>query len=256
MVRLLFFVALLGSIAELAVALGPRDELELLVPEWCFTYVLTYLEPISTGTIEPSLASTALDASATGTETLPAGVTTSPSGTLGTTSSQTSDAAVTTTAATIPEEVVVFQIVPTIDDNSDDDRKRHLGKRASGGFIGGDTDVNPGSCNAAKSFLLVEGELRNNGVPVYYLEGESFKELAGEVTPPSGAITTTFENTDGTLVFSSDSLPNGKASFYQNPDDGMVYISFTTAPSGYIEVYLMVIEGTVYYPKVISEISS
>ncbi|UZP46417.1 hypothetical protein NXS19_014229 [Fusarium pseudograminearum] len=111
--------------------------------------------------------------------------------------------------------------------------------QTTNGFVGID---NPASCAFATTFNLAEGQLFQDGVPVYY-SGESYKELAGQELaapedPTSRAITKFFEDV-GRLVFRNSGLPSGSAGFCQTPD-GVVYLTFTSGPSGYKTVNLLV----------------
>lgn len=121
-----------------------------------------------------------------------------------------------------------------------DNQKRTTNKRqAIGGFVG---NGNPQSCTFAATFNLAEGQLFEDGVPIYY-SGESYKELSGLDSSPSGSITKTFEGS-GRLAFRNPGLPNGRAGFCQTPD-GVVYVTFTNGPVGCISVELVVYDGRI-----------
>ncbi|KAJ3520317.1 hypothetical protein NM208_g13758 [Fusarium decemcellulare] len=115
-------------------------------------------------------------------------------------------------------------------------QQRRLQKRVIGGFVG---DNNPDSCTFASSFQLVSDELLEQGVAIYY-SGEDYKELRSQDAPPADSITKTFSVFQDVLQFNDPSLPNGGAGFCQDPNDGQVYITFTSRPSGCIAVSLIV----------------
>ncbi|KAF5621109.1 uncharacterized protein FTJAE_11450 [Fusarium tjaetaba] len=150
-----------------------------------------------------------------------------------TTFGQITLAAPTTTGLVEPEgQTVIFLIqLP------DDDRKRSINRRAVGGFVG---DGSPDTCKFAASFNLAEGQLFKNGNPIYY-DGEDFKELDSQGTPPADAITKGFASTGTSLTFRNEGLPNGEAGFCQT-SDGHVYITFTSAPAGCTPVALGVFD--------------
>ncbi|KAG5766096.1 hypothetical protein H9Q72_005846 [Fusarium xylarioides] len=142
---------------------------------------------------------------------------------------QTTLAVTTTTGFVEPQgQTVIFLIqLP------DDDRKRSINKREVGEFVGdGSTDT----CTFAASFNLAVGQLFKNGNPIYYA-GEDYKELDGQGTPPSDAITKGFASTGTSLRFQNEALPNGVAGFCQT-SDGQVYITFSSEPPGCTPVTL------------------
>lgn len=79
------------------------------------------------------------------------------------------------------------------------------------------------------------------GVPIYYLPGEIYKQLGGRGSPPDGAITTTFDIVNDNLQFVNSALPDGRAGFCQVPDSGIVYITYLSEPDGCVEVVLTVV---------------
>lgn len=128
-----------------------------------------------------------------------------------------------------------------------DNQKRTTNKRqAIGEFVGND---NPQICTFAATFNLAEGQLFEDGALIYY-SGESYKELSGLDSPPSGSITKTFEGT-GRLAFGNSALPDGRAGFRQIPD-GIVYVTFTNGPVGCISVKLVVYDGRVAIPSLLT----
>ncbi|KAF5009168.1 hypothetical protein FDECE_4612 [Fusarium decemcellulare] len=115
-------------------------------------------------------------------------------------------------------------------------RQRRLQKRVIGGFVG---DNNPDSCTFASSFQLVSDELLEQGLAIYY-SGEDYRELRSQGTPPAGSITKTFAVFQDVLQFNNPSLPSGGAGFCQDPNDGQVYITFTSQPPNCVAVSLIV----------------
>ncbi|CAG7558120.1 unnamed protein product [Fusarium equiseti] len=129
---------------------------------------------------------------------------------------------------------VIFRVI--VDDQED---TRGVQKRDVGGFVGTQTE----DCNAADTFRLVEGQLIDDDVPIYYA-GEDFKPLRGQQGAiPRGAITKLFASQDGALSFRNPNLPNGEANFCQDPADGQVYITFTSAPANCVPVRLSVVDA-------------
>ncbi|KAG9498208.1 hypothetical protein J7337_011103 [Fusarium musae] len=127
-----------------------------------------------------------------------------------TTFGQTTFASPSTTGLVEPQgQTVIFLIqLP------DDDRKRNINKRAVGGFVG---EGNPDTCTFASSFNLAGGQLFKNANPIYY-DGEDFKELDSQGTPPADATTKGFASTGTSLSFRNDDLPDGEAGFCQTSD--------------------------------------
>ncbi|RSL55856.1 hypothetical protein CEP53_006969 [Fusarium sp. AF-6] len=121
---------------------------------------------------------------------------------------------------------IIFQVVP-----STDPEKRDLSKRALGGYVASGDAVNPDVCTDADTFSLTSGQLLDNDIPIYY-DGEEFKLFGGQGPLPDDAITTTFQNVGGSLRWVNPSLPNGQASFCQDPTTGQVYITFSGQPDG------------------------
>ncbi|KAM0540055.1 hypothetical protein ACHAO7_011568 [Fusarium culmorum] len=96
------------------------------------------------------------------------------------------------------ERSVIFQILVP------DANKRDINRRAiRAGFIG---NGSPQVCTFAALFVLSQGQLVDNGMPIFY-SGESYKKLAGGDLPPPGSVTETFEDS-GQLVFRNAALPN------------------------------------------------
>ncbi|RBQ85952.1 hypothetical protein FVER53263_13912 [Fusarium verticillioides] len=228
-------ISLLGSLALPVVAF--RD-LEQMPESWCVTYLSTYLVPISAATSSPAESSLpGIDSSTS----LDISVTLNPSSSLSLAPGVTSSIVTTevktalpssTTGPGAPNEEIVFRVVPDTPDNN------RLRRRALGGFIGSPSEI----CDDANVFNLVDGQLLEGNVPIYF-NGEDYKVFGGQQGPvPSGAITRTFFRDGDILRFqSSRIIPNGEAGFCQTPSDGVVYITFSSQPAGCIAVQLSAI---------------
>ncbi|KAM0430066.1 hypothetical protein ACHAPT_006072 [Fusarium lateritium] len=152
---------------------------------------------------------------------------------------ETSNQASTTSSeAGVPGQAIIFLVSP-----STEDQRRHVAKRAPGGFVRTGNVANAETCTDAAVFSLASGQLLDQGAPIYYSSGETYKLLSGQGPPPDAAITTTFAIAGGSLGFSDTALPNGQASFCQDPDSGQVYITFLSAPPGCLPVSLTVYGG-------------
>ncbi|OBS22941.1 hypothetical protein FPOA_09262 [Fusarium poae] len=127
-----------------------------------------------------------------------------------------------TTSGVISGQDVIFFVAPTTDES------RRFIKRAPGRFIGGNDAVE--ICTNAAVFSLADGQLLDNGDPVYYA-GEPYEQFGGQGPPPDGAITREFTTVNGLLTFSSSSLPGNGAGFCRD-DSGQVYITFGSSPPG------------------------
>ncbi|KAG5769310.1 hypothetical protein H9Q72_003404 [Fusarium xylarioides] len=228
-------ISLLGSLALPVVAF---HDLEQMPESWCVTYLSTYLVPISAATSSPAESSLPGIESST---SLDISVTLNPSSSLSFTPGVTSSV-VTTEVETAPpssttgpgtlNEKIVFRVVPDTPDNN------RLRRRALGGFIGSPSEI----CDNANEFNLVDGQLLEGDVPIYF-NGEDYKVFGGQQgRVPSGAITRTFFRDGDILRFqSSRIIPNGEAGFCQTPSDGVVYITFSSQPAGCIAVQLSAI---------------
>ncbi|KAG9498029.1 hypothetical protein J7337_010911 [Fusarium musae] len=228
-------ISLLGSLSLPVVAF--RD-LEQMPESWCVTYLSTYLVPISAATSSPAESSLpGIDSSTS----LDISVTLNPSSSLSLAPGVTSSIVTTevktalpssTTGPGAPNEEIVFRVVPDTPDNN------RLRRRALGGFIGSPSEI----CDDANVFNLVDGQLLEGNVPIYF-NGEDYKVFGGQQGPvPSGAITRTFFRDGDILRFqSSRIIPNGEAGFCQTPSDGVVYITFSSQPAGCIAVQLSAI---------------
>ncbi|KAH7186004.1 uncharacterized protein B0J16DRAFT_145655 [Fusarium flagelliforme] len=240
-----FVYALLGSASIVsAVEYAPGQD------TWCMTYLSTYLVPISNQANAPALARPTKEP---GRQPIapslkPGSVTQS----LDPITEPVIDEVVTSSLSTELGSTVSTDAIPTSSGFIEpagrsvifrvsvlDNQKRSTNKRqAIGGFVG---DDNPQSCTFAATFNLADGQLFEDGAPIYY-SGESYKELSGLDFPSSGSITNTFEDT-GRLTFRNSGLPNRRAGFCQTPD-GIVYMTFTNGPVGCISVELVVYDVT------------
>ncbi|KAF5638127.1 hypothetical protein F52700_4832 [Fusarium sp. NRRL 52700] len=228
-------ISLLGSLALPVVAF---HDLEQMPESWCVTYLSTYLVPISAATSSPAESSLPGIESFTSLDVF---VTLSPSSSLSFTPGATSSFVTTevetaspssTTGPSTLDEQIVFRVVPDTPNNN------RLRRRALGGFIGSPFEI----CDNANVFNLVDGQLLEGNVPIYF-NGEDYKVFGGQQGPvPSGAITRTFFRDGDILRFqSSRIIPNGEAGFCQTPSDGQVYITFSSQPAGCIAVQLSAI---------------
>ncbi|KZL87413.1 hypothetical protein CI238_03944 [Colletotrichum incanum] len=107
--------------------------------------------------------------------------------------------------------------------------KRDIEKRAFGGFLNHDVGINRDSCSSASTFTFSSGQLLDAGNPIFFTPGDANKILRNAGTPPSKAITNTFENVGDTLRFPNPSIPGGQANFFQGPS-GQVFITFSSRP--------------------------
>ncbi|KAH6991799.1 hypothetical protein EDB82DRAFT_565991 [Fusarium venenatum] len=141
-----------------------------------------------------------------------------------------SDVSTTSSEAEVTSQTVILFIVP----DTVNERRRLVKRDIPGGFVNG---VNPVDiCTDADIFQLADGQLLDNGNPVYY-GGEPYKPFGSDGTPPDGATTRKFANVNGSLVFTSSLLPS--TGFCQD-DSGQVYITFGSRPPGCDPVLLQV----------------
>ncbi|OBS23203.1 hypothetical protein FPOA_03757 [Fusarium poae] len=133
-----------------------------------------------------------------------------------------SDVSTTTSQAEVTGQAVIFFITP----DTTNERRSLVKRIIPGGFVNGVSPVD--TCTDADVFQLSDGQLLDNGSPVYY-DGEPYKLFASDGTPPDGAITREFASVNGNLVFTSSSLPS--TGFCQD-DSGQVYITFGSSPPG------------------------
>ncbi|RFN44414.1 hypothetical protein FIE12Z_11350 [Fusarium flagelliforme] len=249
-------LSLLGTVV--ATANGFQD-LEPFPKTYCITYLSTYLVPLSavnTGPVATKSSSSPFSEFEDLPETLDASLSLSTqlfiseSGSPSFTTPVEEETITSTILSIVPTapftsttgisgippggRAVIFRVI--VDDQED---TRGVQKRDVGGFVGTQTD----DCNAADTFRLVEGQLIDDDVPIYYA-GEDFKSLRGQPGAiPRGAITKSFASQGGTLGFTNPNLPNGEANFCQDPADGQVYITFTSAPANCVPVRLSVVDA-------------
>ncbi|CAG2011594.1 unnamed protein product, partial [Fusarium graminearum] len=144
----------------------------------------------------------------------------------------TGEVSTTSSQAEITGEAVIFFVAPDTDN-----QRRSLVKRVTpGGFINRASPVD--ICTDADTFQLTDGQLLDNGSPIYY-NGEPYKQFGSDDTLPDGAITREFASVNGRLVFASRSLPSNNAGFCQD-DTGQVYITFGSSPPGCDPIILQV----------------
>ncbi|KAK6223597.1 hypothetical protein QIS74_03541 [Colletotrichum tabaci] len=241
--------ALFGGIA--GGALLPAENAPQVL---CYTYISTYLElgPVGTAGPAPSgstasttMISSSVPAAGTSGSSLPSSggsftalPTSAPTTSLATTSALTTSAPTTSspspTTSTLAVRQVILLVAPV------PAPARRVRKRDDlGGFVSTGTDENPQVCSVATVFVLSENQVLAGGQPFFYA-GEPFKALRNGGTPPPGAVTTTFgPDADGVLRFTNPVIPNGGASFCQDPANGQVYVTFTSSPLGCVPVVIL-----------------
>nr|XP_036579518.1 uncharacterized protein CTRU02_10389 [Colletotrichum truncatum]KAF6787126.1 hypothetical protein CTRU02_10389 [Colletotrichum truncatum] len=115
-------------------------------------------------------------------------------------------------------------------------------KRALGGFVVSGTVSDSPSCSSATVYNLIlqngNVKLLDNGKPISYSAGDTFKEFRGSEPPPAGSSTDVgFATTaSGTLVWSNADLPYGQAGFCQSLRSGQLFVTFTSEPPDCIPV--------------------
>ncbi|RSL85641.1 hypothetical protein CEP51_003222 [Fusarium floridanum] len=262
--RLLFHLALVGNFILVAAALDHPGPVQ---GSLCFTYLSTYLAPVQTwaASLDPVESSAAIDRNETSTsldalptvdlpdssslelpilptdeEDVPTADLSASDLSSGATvtreASATSDAA----SATSGSAGVSGQGIILLVDESEEERKRQ--QRGIRGFINNGNTAGSESCSDAGVFSLVNGRLLEEGTPIYYA-GEDFKQLVSQGEPPIDAITRTFVNSGGVLLFENSLLPNGQAGYCQDPETSEVFITFASAPLGCVPVSLTVYLG-------------
>ncbi|CVL06936.1 uncharacterized protein FMAN_12028 [Fusarium mangiferae] len=270
------FVPLLG-LYDLVLAF---DLAEVESDVWCVTYLSTYLMPISNSiaiSTDINSASTAISSTTSNSSTSePSRVETKTteahsiskqisirSSTLATTDQLNSSQIQTLSSTTLSTtDLLTSSITPTSSTTASSDftatstpqpsgrsiilqiqppttnRRRNIKGAPVGGFVGGSK-----VCTFALDFTLsVEGQLLAGGVPVFYA-GEDFKPLSEQkpIGNSGNIITKTFTESNGVLVFKNSSLPTGEAGFCQT-SNGIVYITFSSQPSGCVPVALRIYE--------------
>ncbi|KAL6918515.1 hypothetical protein FSST1_010010 [Fusarium sambucinum] len=166
--------SLLGLIGVVSAA----DYSAIEAGTYCITYGSTYFVPVSN---QGSLPSTKESLYGT-TETVTDGIATS---SIGLDVTTTTDAIATSSLPPVGRSVIFLILAP-------DNNKRDTYRRATrAGFVGNN---NPQVCTSATTFILDQGRLVENGMPIFY-SGESNKELTGGNAPP-GSVTETFEDSN------------------------------------------------------------
>jgi hypothetical protein len=99
---------------------------------------------------------------------------------------------------------------------------------------------NPTECTFASVFRLDEGNLLENGVPIYYASS-GYQELDSHGESTAGSTTTTFSIAGGRLLWTDASF--GEAGFCQTESDGQVCITFGSEPVGCEPVTLTAYKG-------------
>ncbi|RSM20192.1 hypothetical protein CDV31_000987 [Fusarium ambrosium] len=258
--RLLFHLALVGNFVLAATALDP----EPVQGSLCFTYLSTYLAPVQTwaASLDPVESSAAIDRNGTSTslealptvdlpdssslelpilptdgEDVPTADLSASDLSSGATVTREASATFDAASATSGSAGVSGQGIILLVDESEEERKRQ--QRSIRGFINNGNTAGSESCSDAGVFSLVNGQLLEEGTPIYYA-GEDFKKLVSQGEPPIDAITRTFVNSGGVLLFENSLLPNGQAGYCQDPETSEVFITFASAPLGCVPVSLTV----------------
>ncbi|KAF5664982.1 hypothetical protein FHETE_6842 [Fusarium heterosporum] len=126
----------------------------------------------------------------------------------------TTEAAITSSPSDSGTGTIIFGINPNI---------RHSKRDTT--FFGSD---DPSSCTGASPFRLSEGQLLENGIPIFWSE-QRYQKLGAQGEPVNDAITTTFSVIDGKLSWVNDEF--GEAEFCED-GSGQVYITFGRLPDG------------------------
>ncbi|KAF4456149.1 hypothetical protein F53441_1633 [Fusarium austroafricanum] len=220
--------ALLGSVFG---TVDVRDIHQEDTTTWCITYLSTYLAPVSFARALPPPSENSSDSEPLSTvitqdSTLPSTAVDIASSEVGTFSSS-AVGSIPTSASFDPAGQRIILLITSSGGTT---------KRQAGGFVG---NGSPDICTYATIFVLVQGRLSENGVPLAYL-GDDYQKLQPSPTLPIDSITTTFSSEGGVLRFANSALPNGQASFCQASSDGQVYMTFTSKPAGCVSVVLNV----------------
>lgn len=224
---------------------------------WCFTYLSDILVPLSAlqGNPAPTEGGaqaatlSALSESQPEPETIPLHETTlNPTSPAPTSSSPPTPVTVPASGSSptpsFPalRQIILF-IYPSVGD-----RRRKLNTRADTGFLNNDVAERQQQCDNATVFTLASGQLSDSGSPIYYLPGDSYKELRSAGPLPYGAISTNFTIDKGVLEFSNSSLPGGEAGFCEDAATGSIYLTFTSSPLGCEPVFLASYGGKARFP--------
>ncbi|KAL0937242.1 uncharacterized protein CTRU02_206973 [Colletotrichum truncatum] len=256
------------------VVVQPPGDVNGLASIWCYTYLSTYLEPITTGSTSPSPTSLSVspNPSAIGSTSTLSVLRTPPTSLPGSTTASDTTTILGFTSSSgyvtpsglspfsssalplIPSSSLTTELVSTPTPSALVDRqiilfilpggvtKRDLRKRNLGGFFKNDIAADRLSCDAATIFNLSLSRLLYAGNPIHYTPGDNNKALRTTTVPSVNAITTTFGIVGGTLQFLNSSLPGGRANFCQDPL-GQVYITFASTPVDCAPVQILAYGG-------------
>lgn len=230
---------------------------ELGPASWCFTYLSDILVPLSA--LPETLAPTESGAQETTLSVSPESQSQSEIFSLDGTTLNSTSPTPTNSLRSIPitapgsgssptpsvpalRQIILF-IYPSVGG-----RKRKLNTRVNTGFLNNNVAERQQQCNNATVFTLASGELSDSGSPIYYLPGDSYRELRSAGPAPYGAISTNFTIDKGFLEFSNSSLPGGKAGFCEDGATGSVYLTFTSSPPNCETVFLTSYGGKFGFP--------
>ncbi|KAM0547549.1 hypothetical protein ACHAPJ_010293 [Fusarium lateritium] len=237
-------IAALAALGSFINSVGAFDNADLAQGTYCFTYLSTFLEPVSIGTARPR-PSVDLDLD---------------SSLIGQSSSRTADGQDleptdftepfpdrSSATATVPNSALtdITEVVQPTSSSADFDPvgqrviflvtpSGDINKRELNGFMG---DDNPDVCTFAAVFTLGQDQLFNGNVPLGY-DGGGYQSFQSQ-SLADDAITRSFTNAGGNLQFRNSALPNGQAAFCQT-SDGQVYMTFTSEPPSCIPVVLAI----------------
>ncbi|WDK10873.1 hypothetical protein CGRA01v4_02152 [Colletotrichum graminicola] len=242
---LLFLLSLISRTGD-AATFGPAELARALPETYCFTYLSTFLELASlpTAAIPPGATVTVIGGSTVTIPSVIGGTTVDVPGPGATTTVSGAGTTVTVTGAETTVRpspsasaravsVPIIFFVNAAPATNRGPQKQGLQKRDYGGFLNNEVANNRGSCDFASNFTISAlGQLLEAGNPVFYIPGETFKEMRSAGVPPPNAITGTFDNNNGVLRIVNPELPNGEANFCQVLT-GQVYLTFnSTGPPG------------------------
>lgn len=219
---------LLLGIAAATPGLGAVDLARALQPaSICYYYTSIDITTVSIGA-SPTAATVTVAASGAS-QTPPA-----PPGPL--------SSALVTTPPQPTDRSIILSIVPLAANGKRDDSTQALG-----GFVNTEElTPNPSSCsNATVMALSSSGELYVDGLAVFS-EDNNYVIFRSLGNPPQDAITTTFTDVGGYLVWQNQSFLDGEAQFCQVSSSGQTYITFSEEaewPSNCSPVSLQVYDG-------------
>ncbi|KAJ4246352.1 hypothetical protein NW762_013703 [Fusarium torreyae] len=240
-----YLIAALAALGSYINTVGAFDNADLAQGTYCFTYLSTFLEPVSVETVRPrpsvdpaldsSLIGQSSSRTADGQDLEPTDYTEPFPNRSSATATVPNSALTDITEVILPTsssadfgpvgQRVIFLVTPSGDIN----------KRELNGFVG---DNNPDVCTFAAVFTLGQDQLFNGNVPLGY-DGGDYQSFQTQPLADD-AITRSFTNAGGNLQFRNSALPNGQAAFCQDSSDGQVYMTFTSEPPSCIPVVLAV----------------